>query len=519
MRNLSPINDNKDLTTKAYVDGCVSPKYEKPSDGIPKKDLAAAVQASLDKADTALQSHQSIKQLNTNNEAAQTPSSNEAIVGNGTINLHKISKTGSYNDLLNKPTGTLIIQKNGSNIQTFSANQTGNVTANITVPTKVSELTNDNGFITLLIANTSEEFDSFIVEDNIGRIVSYNGDLYLIEAKIDKNAPKIKVGDTINALYFDTTTTPSLSGKSGVWIVTDTYDVELTVVETGERIPFTFKDGLLSEAFDEERWLTWRQCAPERDENGNFVYQEIDGVMYPVMNETETIVFREYDAWVTNPPNPIGWLVDKVVVNAPATVQEINSQEFWGDFISSAATIFAKNIGGATSTHTHTITPSGSVSSTFTGKSMTSTGSFTPSGSISKITHKPSGSVTISATDSTSGNYTPAGSISKPNVTVTPSTSSFLTGSSLKASLASDTLTLSVDTSSGSAMTSATAALASTPTFTGTKVAISGSFSGTEFSVTPSFTGTAGTVSVSGTTTGSVSSSFTGTQSQTSTPV
>ena len=173
----------------------------------------------------------------------------------------------------------------------------------------------------------------------------------------------------------------------------------------------------------------------------------------------------------------------------------------------------------AKSTHKHTLTPSGSVSSTFTGKSMTSTGSFTPSGSVSKITHTPAGSVTISATDSTSGNYTPAGSISKPNVTVTPSTSSFLTGSSLKASLASDTLTLSVDTYSGRAMTNATAELAATPTFTGTKVAISGSFSGTEFSVTPSFTGTAGTVSVSGTTTGSVSSSFTGTQSQTSTPV
>lgn len=176
--------------------------------------------------------------------------------------------------------------------------------------------------------------------------------------------------------------------------------------------------------------------------------------------------------------------------------------------------------GKATSTHKHTITPSGSVSSTFTGKSMTSTGSFTPSGSVSKITHTPAGSVTISATASTSGNYTPAGSISKPNVTVTHSTRSFLIGSSLKASLASDTLTLSVDTSEEDAMTSATAELASTPTFTGTKVAISGSFSGTEFSVTPSFTGTAGTVSVSGTTTGSVSSSFTGTSSQfTSTPV
>lgn len=45
--------------------------------------------------------------------------------------------------------GTLTIQKNGTNVQTFTANQSGNVTANITVPTKVSELTNDSGFLTL----------------------------------------------------------------------------------------------------------------------------------------------------------------------------------------------------------------------------------------------------------------------------------------------------------------------------------------------------------------------------------
>lgn len=42
--------------------------------------------------------------------------------------------------------GTLTIQKNGTTVKTFSANQSGNVTANITVPTKVSELTNDSGF-------------------------------------------------------------------------------------------------------------------------------------------------------------------------------------------------------------------------------------------------------------------------------------------------------------------------------------------------------------------------------------
>lgn len=48
--------------------------------------------------------HQSIKTLKTDNATAQATSASEAIAGSGTINLHKVSKTGSYNDLLNKPT-------------------------------------------------------------------------------------------------------------------------------------------------------------------------------------------------------------------------------------------------------------------------------------------------------------------------------------------------------------------------------------------------------------------------------
>lgn len=43
---------------------------------------------------------------------------------------------------------TLTIQKNGTTVKTFTANSATNVTANITVPTKTSELTNDSGFIT-----------------------------------------------------------------------------------------------------------------------------------------------------------------------------------------------------------------------------------------------------------------------------------------------------------------------------------------------------------------------------------
>ena len=44
--------------------------------------------------------------------------------------------------------GSLTIQKNGTTLQTFYANQSENATANITVPTKTSELTNDSGFKT-----------------------------------------------------------------------------------------------------------------------------------------------------------------------------------------------------------------------------------------------------------------------------------------------------------------------------------------------------------------------------------
>lgn len=44
--------------------------------------------------------------------------------------------------------GTLTIQKNGTNVATFGANQSTNTTANITVPTKVSDLTNDSGYTT-----------------------------------------------------------------------------------------------------------------------------------------------------------------------------------------------------------------------------------------------------------------------------------------------------------------------------------------------------------------------------------
>jgi len=73
----------------------------------------------------------------------------------GTVNaLKPVATSGDYNDLTNKPTipavndGVLTIAVNGTTAGAFSANQAGNATVNITVPTRTSQLTNDSDFIT-----------------------------------------------------------------------------------------------------------------------------------------------------------------------------------------------------------------------------------------------------------------------------------------------------------------------------------------------------------------------------------
>lgn len=67
-----------------------------------------------------------------------------------TASLATVASSGSYNDLSNKPTigtGTITIKKNGETIDSFGLNQTSSQNINIAVPTKVSDLTNDSGFI------------------------------------------------------------------------------------------------------------------------------------------------------------------------------------------------------------------------------------------------------------------------------------------------------------------------------------------------------------------------------------
>ena len=89
--------------------------------------------------------------------------------------------SNNYNDLDNLPTiptvndATLTIQKNGVDVQTFTANASSNVTANITVPTKTSDLTNDSNFVDTSNSAVSSgitsakvtDYDTHIADTNI----------------------------------------------------------------------------------------------------------------------------------------------------------------------------------------------------------------------------------------------------------------------------------------------------------------------------------------------------------------
>lgn len=59
---LDGLEDTEDLASIiASIEQQIASKYTKPSGGIPKTDLDSAVQTSLEKADTALQEHQSLE--------------------------------------------------------------------------------------------------------------------------------------------------------------------------------------------------------------------------------------------------------------------------------------------------------------------------------------------------------------------------------------------------------------------------------------------------------------------------
>lgn len=145
----------------AWAKASTKPSYTASEVGLDKVDntsdedkpISRAVQTALDnKVDKV-----SGKGLSTNDFTSTLKTKLDGIASGAEVNVQSdwsVTDTTSDAFIKNKPTiptvnnGQLTIQKNGTNVATFTANQSGNATANITVPTKVSELTNDSGFTT-----------------------------------------------------------------------------------------------------------------------------------------------------------------------------------------------------------------------------------------------------------------------------------------------------------------------------------------------------------------------------------
>lgn len=107
--------------------------------------------------------------------------------------------SNNYNDLDNLPTiptvndATLTIQKNGVDVQTFTANASSNVTANITVPTKTSDLTNDSNFVDTSNSAVSSGITS-------AKVTSYDSHIADTDIHVT-NADKTKWNNGISQSY------------------------------------------------------------------------------------------------------------------------------------------------------------------------------------------------------------------------------------------------------------------------------------------------------------------------------
>lgn len=197
--------------------------------------------------------------------------------------LATVATSGSYNDLTNKPTipaaqvnsdwnansgvaeilnkptiptvndATLTIQKNGTDVQTFTANQSTNATANITVPTKTSELTNDGADNT----STYVEADDLATVATSGNYSDLSGVPAIPAAQVNSdwnavsgveqilNKPSLAAVATSGS-YSDLTGTPSVPTRTTIYSNssgTNANFATTSAMSNYDDVEITFRDG------------------------------------------------------------------------------------------------------------------------------------------------------------------------------------------------------------------------------------------------------------------------------------
>ena len=146
--------------------------------------------------------------------------------------------SNNYNDLDNLPTiptvndATLTIQKNGTTVNTFTANASSNVTANITVPTKTSDLTNDSNFVD----TSNSAVASGITSAKVTSYDNHIADTDIHVTTSDKSKWNDNVSQSYVLRYASTSVTPSSTIAYSVLNNTDNVKVGDSVIDSSGQV-------------------------------------------------------------------------------------------------------------------------------------------------------------------------------------------------------------------------------------------------------------------------------------------
>lgn len=204
--------------------------------------------------------------------------------------LATVATSGSYTDLINAPTiptvnnATLTIQKNGTDVATFTANASSNVTANLAIPVNTSDLNNDAGFLTQ--HNPIDDALSATSENALQNKV--------VKSELDGKAPLVHThaASDVTSGTFNIARIPNLDASK---ITSGTIDIA--------RLPKGALERLVKVANQAARYA----LTTDDVQLGDTVQQLDTGVMYVVTDETKLDSADGYTEFTAGSASSVPW--------------------------------------------------------------------------------------------------------------------------------------------------------------------------------------------------------------------
>ena len=204
--------------------------------------------------------------------------------------LATVATSGSYTDLIDAPTiptvnnATLTIQKNGTDVATFTANASSNVTANLSIPVNTSDLNNDAGFLT-----QHNPIDDELSATSVNALQNK-----VVKSELDGKAPLVHThaASDVTSGTFNIARIPNLDASK---ITSGTIDIA--------RLPKGSLERLIKVADQTARYA----LTADDVQLGDTVQQLDTGVMYVVTDETKLDSADGYTEFTAGSASSVPW--------------------------------------------------------------------------------------------------------------------------------------------------------------------------------------------------------------------